>query len=184
MYKLQLHDLLLIFVFLSVTFHFLSLCLKYLLLFVYYSSICLFLYRIGYYLLNNFYQNTELYSNLHLFKSIYVKPLWTWIQSLLIRFGFKKNLVDKSTSTRLLGGGKVAGHQAATHTSTTTSTTARGTLMYDSHCIICMDNLKTVLLIPCRHLCLCSTCAINSYSYQHKCPICRVSIKQKINVFM
>lgn len=51
-------------------------------------------------------------------------------------------------------------------------------------CIICQDRDKCVLLFPCKHLCLCSECAAIIDAYENKCPICRVSIYQKIKVFV
>lgn len=51
-------------------------------------------------------------------------------------------------------------------------------------CIICRDRDKCVLLFPCKHLCLCNECASVIDAYENKCPICRVSIYQKIKVFV
>ncbi|XP_065556583.1 E3 ubiquitin-protein ligase MGRN1-like isoform X4 [Artemia franciscana] len=42
-----------------------------------------------------------------------------------------------------------------------------------SECVICMSEERDTLILPCRHLCLCSTCA-DSLRYQaSNCPICR-----------
>ena len=48
-------------------------------------------------------------------------------------------------------------------------------------CVICRENTKTVLLMTCRHLCVCSLCG-------HRdeltcCPLCREIIVERINVF-
>lgn len=48
-------------------------------------------------------------------------------------------------------------------------------------CVICRENPKTVLLMTCRHLCVCSLCG-------HRdeltcCPLCREIIVERINVF-
>lgn len=44
-------------------------------------------------------------------------------------------------------------------------------------CVICMSDIRDTLILPCRHLCLCSSCA-NSLRYQaNNCPICRVPFR-------
>jgi hypothetical protein len=40
-------------------------------------------------------------------------------------------------------------------------------------CVICLTELRTVALFPCRHFCLCMTCAEALPSQSNKCPICR-----------
>jgi hypothetical protein len=43
-------------------------------------------------------------------------------------------------------------------------------------CVVCQDAPKSVLLLPCKHICTCDECseAISD------CPICRADIAQKI----
>ena len=48
-------------------------------------------------------------------------------------------------------------------------------------CVICQESEKSVLLLPCRHLCLCKGCSRRSEL--DKCPLCRKAIEQKIDVF-
>ena len=48
-------------------------------------------------------------------------------------------------------------------------------------CVVCQTDAKTVLLMPCRHMCLCKECS--SRSEMTKCPLCRVAITEKIDVF-
>ena len=49
-------------------------------------------------------------------------------------------------------------------------------------CVICQTEEKTVVLLPCRHQCLCKHCANNDQVIN--CPLCRESIQDKIVVFM
>eukprot|EP01038_Epipyxis_sp_PR26KG_P005914 gene5914-8157_t len=53
-------------------------------------------------------------------------------------------------------------------------------------CCICLENLKCVVLLPCKHLCLCEDCSpLNSMKNTlQSCPICRQSIQQSIKVFL
>ncbi len=41
-------------------------------------------------------------------------------------------------------------------------------------CVICMCEKRDTLILPCRHLCLCKSCASNLRNQSNNCPICRV----------
>ena len=47
-------------------------------------------------------------------------------------------------------------------------------------CSVCLENVADILLIPCRHLCMCGPCKMNVAT----CPICRVAILAVMTVFV
>lgn len=51
----------------------------------------------------------------------------------------------------------------------------------DTLCCVCYDKPKSMLLLPCRHLCLCSHCSL--LDAVRTCPICRSRIQDRIEVF-
>jgi hypothetical protein len=48
-------------------------------------------------------------------------------------------------------------------------------------CVVCQENEKAVVLLPCRHMCLCSECA--DHEAMMHCPLCRRDIINKFSVF-
>lgn len=48
-------------------------------------------------------------------------------------------------------------------------------------CVICHDEQKSVLFLPCRHLCICSQCS--AIEQLDKCPLCRQTLEEKIHVY-
>lgn len=49
-------------------------------------------------------------------------------------------------------------------------------------CCICMERNKCILLVPCRHLCMCEPCSASGMVVA--CPICRQDIQHAIKVFL
>ena len=48
-------------------------------------------------------------------------------------------------------------------------------------CVICLEKCRNVVLMPCRHLCMCKAC--NANLRKRECPICRAKIDNAIEVF-
>jgi len=48
-------------------------------------------------------------------------------------------------------------------------------------CVICISKEKNIILLPCKHFCLCKDCSYNSELKD--CPICRTEIKDQMRIF-
>ena len=55
-------------------------------------------------------------------------------------------------------------------------------------CVVCMEREKSVVLMPCKHLCICKWCVdqliAQSGRKKAMCPVCRELIKDTIKPFM
>lgn len=51
----------------------------------------------------------------------------------------------------------------------------------DSECVICMEGVKTHIVIPCGHLCLCESCSKKLNT--GKCPVCNIAYNTIVKVY-
>ena len=49
-----------------------------------------------------------------------------------------------------------------------------------NECVICLDGPKTIVLFPCKHLCLCSKCSVGNTL--KTCPICMKEVEKKLDI--
>jgi E3 ubiquitin-protein ligase MGRN1 len=49
-------------------------------------------------------------------------------------------------------------------------------------CIVCLTNKKDTAVMPCRHMCLCASCASVMRTQNSKCPICRTKVKSLLQI--
>ena len=50
----------------------------------------------------------------------------------------------------------------------------------DNKCVVCLDNLPTMAVLPCGHRCLCEGCATLELS---RCPMCRQPVDDTKRIF-
>ncbi|KAM7459285.1 hypothetical protein LguiA_036728 [Lonicera macranthoides] len=51
-------------------------------------------------------------------------------------------------------------------------------------CVICMTEPKDTAVLPCRHMCMCSECAKALRVQSNKCPICRQTIEELMEIMV
>jgi Zinc finger, C3HC4 type (RING finger) len=51
-------------------------------------------------------------------------------------------------------------------------------------CVVCLTNNKCVILMPCRHLCMCTDCSDVIDNTSRLCPICRTDFDRRVTVYM
>lgn len=54
----------------------------------------------------------------------------------------------------------------------------------DKLCVICQDKEKCMMILPCRHLCICQDCQNPLQSRNLHCPICRKKVNQIVKVYL
>jgi hypothetical protein len=52
------------------------------------------------------------------------------------------------------------------------------------YCLLCRDNLRTVLFQPCLHLTLCDGCHHQEEMQMKTCPFCREKITSHLKIFL
>jgi len=50
-------------------------------------------------------------------------------------------------------------------------------------CVVCMDAKKSVCLLPCRHMCMCTACAAKIMAASALCPVCRAPVADCFEMF-
>ncbi|KAH8261895.1 hypothetical protein KR038_004466 [Drosophila bunnanda] len=52
-------------------------------------------------------------------------------------------------------------------------------------CVICMERSRNIVIMPCRHLCLCKECSQQLLlRYENRCPVCRNDIVSFLSVYV
>ena len=51
-----------------------------------------------------------------------------------------------------------------------------------AECVVCISEARDTLILPCRHLCLCSACAENLRYQSSNCPICRAPFRALLQI--
>ncbi|XP_065353870.1 E3 ubiquitin-protein ligase RNF26-like [Cloeon dipterum] len=51
-------------------------------------------------------------------------------------------------------------------------------------CVVCLERNKCVILMPCRHLCMCLDCSAVLSNTTSSCPICRTYYERAVPVYM
>mmetsp|Transcript_2166 Transcript_2166/g.7558 ORF Transcript_2166/g.7558 Transcript_2166/m.7558 type:complete len:84 (-) Transcript_2166:62-313(-) len=49
-------------------------------------------------------------------------------------------------------------------------------------CVVCLEKPKSVVLLPCRHSCLCEECA--EAQQWERCPLCREVVEDTLRIFI
>ena len=52
----------------------------------------------------------------------------------------------------------------------------------ESECIVCLSSKRDTVLLPCRHMCVCTECAQQLRQQTNKCPVCRSSVALLLRV--
>ena len=61
--------------------------------------------------------------------------------------------------------------------------TAAAALAEAQECVVCMEQEKSYVLVPCGHAVVCQSCAENIMATTRACPVCRQHVEQVIKLF-
>ena len=50
-------------------------------------------------------------------------------------------------------------------------------------CVVCMVHAKKVLLLPCKHMCMCKACTDKVLAGSGQCPVCREHVVDSLEAF-
>lgn len=55
-------------------------------------------------------------------------------------------------------------------------------------CVVCLEGVKSMVILPCRHACLCRPCAVRIINHenvnQRLCPLCRCLMHEVLHIYM
>jgi RING-finger-containing E3 ubiquitin ligase len=51
-------------------------------------------------------------------------------------------------------------------------------------CVVCQDRNKCVIVLPCRHLCLCTECSVIIKRDHGTCPMCRQAVRRTMKIYV
>jgi len=99
-------------------------------------------------------------------------------------FTFKKSPFADETLTPATEGAAASASQLVINQNQPVSATQH-TMEEEEHlCVVCEDGKKEIMLLPCKHMCLCKSCANKCLMKQiTECPMCRTKIGDSIEVF-
>ena len=73
------------------------------------------------------------------------------------------------------------GLDVAEHPSQQAPTHARSDVLL---CVVCMEREKKVVLLPCKHICMCKGCTDEIVADSAQCPVCREHIVDSFEAFI
>ena len=50
-------------------------------------------------------------------------------------------------------------------------------------CVVCQDKSSRVAIVPCGHMCLCTSCSATYFTRQTSCPICRMPAQSTLKIY-
>ena len=53
----------------------------------------------------------------------------------------------------------------------------------DMVCVVCMEREKKVVLLPCKHMCMCKVCTDEILAIKAQCPVCREPVVDSFAAF-
>jgi hypothetical protein len=57
------------------------------------------------------------------------------------------------------------------------------TFVGDDHlCVVCLENARNIVLIPCGHMVLCDVCCDDIMANSNECPMCREKIEDHCTI--